>query len=116
MVKQTASINRVNQNERQLLIKRPEGDASVRTAMLKTDRKVRAEVVKCLCDEITGSYDIPANVATEAIKLALRYDEKEQVGNQPNDLDRDEIWGAMMVGAMQELQNRFGTKKIGNQS
>lgn len=116
MVKQTASINRVNQNERQLLIKRLEGDASVRTAMLKTDRKVRAEVVKCLCDEITGSYDIPANVATEAIKLALRYDEKEQVGNQPNDLDRDELWVAMMVGAMQELQNRFGTKKIGNQS
>lgn len=53
MVKQTASINRVNQNKPQLLIKR---------------------------------------------------------------LERDEIWGAMMVGAMQELQHRFGTKKRGNKS
>ena len=43
-VKQTASNNRVNQNKRQLLIKRPEGNASVRTAMSKTDMKVGAEV------------------------------------------------------------------------
>jgi len=52
-VKQTASINRVNQNKPQLLIKR---------------------------------------------------------------LERDEIWGAMMVGAMQELRHRFGTKKRGIKS
>ena len=110
MVKQTASINRVNQNKRQLLIKRLEGDPSVRTAMSKTDRRARTEVVKYLCDEITGSYDIPPNVAEEAVKLALRYDEKEQVSRQKNTIDRDEIWGAMMVGAMQELQKRFGTK------
>ena len=110
MVKQTASINRVNQNKRQLLIKRLEGDPSVRTAMSKADRRARTEVVKYLCDEITGSYDIPPNVAEEAVKLALRYDEKEQVGRQKNTIDRDKIWGAMMVGAMQELQKRFGTK------
>ena len=110
MVKQTASINRVNQNKRQLLIKRLEGDPSVRTAMSKADLRARTEVVKYLCDEITGSYDIPPNVAEEAVKLALRYDEKEQVSRQKNTIDRDEIWGAMMVGAMQELQKRFGTK------
>ena len=110
MVKQTASINRVNQNKRQLLIKRLEGDPSVRTAMSKADRRARTEVVKYLCDEITGSYDIPPNVAEEAVKLALRYDEKEQVGRQKNTIDRDEIWGAMMAGAMLELQKRFGTK------
>ncbi len=110
MVKQTASINRVNQNKRQLLIKRLEGDPSVRTAMSKTDQRARAEVVKYLSDEIIGSYDIPSNVAEEAVKLALRYDEKDQVALQKNALDRDEIWGAMMVGAMQELQKRFGTK------
>lgn len=110
MVKQTASINRVNQNKRQLLIKRLEGDPSVRTAMSKTDRRARTEVVKYLCDEITGSYDIPPNVAEEAVKLALRYDEQGPVGRQKNTIDRDEIWGAMMVGAMQELQKRFGTK------
>ena len=110
MVKQTASINRVNQNKRQLLIKRLEGDPSVRTAMSKADRRARTEVVKYLCDEITGSYDIPPNVAEEAVKLALRYDEQGPVGRQKNTIDRDEIWGAMMVGAMQELQKRFGTK------
>lgn len=110
MVKQTVSINRVNQNKRQLLIKRLEGDPSVRTAMSKTDRRARTEVVKYLCDEITGSYDIPPNVAEEAVKLALRYDEQGPVGRQKNTIDRDEIWGAMMVGAMQELQKRFGTK------
>ena len=110
MVKQTASINRVNQNKRQLLIKRLEGDPSVRTAMSKADRRARTEVVKYLCDEITGSYDIPPNVAEEAVKLALRYDEQGPVGHQKNTIDRDEIWGAMMVGAMQELQKRFGTK------
>ena len=110
MVKQTASISRVNQNKRQLLIKRLEGDPSVRTAMSKADRRARTEVVKYLCDEITGSYDIPANVAAEAVKLALRYDEQGPVGHQKNTIDRDEIWGAMMVGAMQELQKRFGTK------
>ena len=110
MVKQTASINRVNQNKRQLLIKRLEGDPSVRTAMSKADRRARTEVVKSLCDEITGSYDIPPNVAEEAVKLALRYDEQGPVGRQKNTIDRDEIWGAMMVGAMQELQKRFGTK------
>ena len=110
MVKQTASINRVNQNKRQLLIKRLEGDPSVRTAMSKADRRARTEVVKYLCDEITSSYDIPPNVAEEAVKLALRYDEQGPVGRQKNTIDRDEIWGAMMVGAMQELQKRFGTK------
>ncbi len=110
MVKQTASINRVNQNERQLLVKRLEGDPSVRTAMSKTDRRARAEAVKYLCDEITSSYEIPANVAVEAVKLALRYDEKEQLSSQKNEIDRDEIWGAMMVGAMQELEKRFGKK------
>ncbi len=52
-VKQTASINRVNQNKPQVLIKR---------------------------------------------------------------LERDEIWRAMMVGALQELQHRFGTKKRGIKS
>jgi hypothetical protein len=72
--------------------------------------------LKYLCGDVTGKHNIPAKVATEAIKPALRYDEKEQVGNQPNDLDRDELWGAMMVGAMQELQHRFGTKKRGNKS
>lgn len=111
MVKLTAKINRENQNERQVLIKRLEADSKVKSAMTKADRRVRSDVVNFLSGEITDNYDIPKDIAAKAIRLALQYDEKEPLHDAKKDLQQDEIWGAMMVGAKQELEKRFGKKR-----
>jgi AcrR family transcriptional regulator len=111
MVKLTARINREHQSDRQLLIKHLEADATVRNTMARTDQKNRTKVIGFLSNEITENYDIPQDIAENAVKLALRYDEKEQLRSVKDDTQQDEIWGAMIVGAMQELEKRFGTKR-----
>ncbi len=105
MVRLTASISREQQNERQRLIKRLEADEKVRAAMLDADQRTRAQVVEFLGGEITANYDIPEKVAMTAVRLALKYESESDTEQQ------DEIWGAMIVGAMKELETRYGKKR-----
>jgi hypothetical protein len=55
MVKLTAKINRENQNERQLLIRRLEADLTVRSSSARTDQQARMDVVNFLSREITDN-------------------------------------------------------------
>ncbi len=111
MVKLTAKINRENQNDRQLLLKRLEADVTVRKAMAKTDQQGRSDVVKFLSKEITTHFDVPKDIAADAVRLALRFQEQDRLYSVQDQVKRDEIWGAMMVGAMQELEKRFGKNR-----
>lgn len=110
MVKLTSRINREHQNDRQRLIKHLEADNNLKQSMATTDQKSRTKVVEFLSQEIINNYDIPEDIASKAVRLALRYDEKEPLVNLNSSNQQDEIWGAMIVGAMQELEKRFGTK------
>jgi len=111
MVKLTAKINRENQNDRQLLLKRLEADVTVRKAMAKTDQQGRSDVVKFLSKETTTHFDVPKDIAADAVRLALRFQEQDRLYSVQDQVKRDEIWGAMMVGAMQELEKRFGKNR-----
>jgi hypothetical protein len=46
------------------------------------------------------------DIAANAIRLALRYDEQDLLHNVNDDTQQVEIWGAM-----QELEKRFGRKR-----
>ena len=111
MVKLTEKINRENQNDRQLLLKRLEADDTARKAMAKTDQQGRSDVVKFLSKEITTHFDVPKDIAADAVRLALRFQEQDRLYSVQDQVKRDEIWGAMMVGAMQELEKRFGKNR-----
>jgi TetR/AcrR family transcriptional regulator, fatty acid biosynthesis regulator len=111
MVKLTAKISRQNQNDRLLLLKRLEADVTVRKAMAKTDQQGRSDVVKFLSKEITTHFDVPKDIAADAVRLALRFQEQDRLYSVDDQIKQDEIWGAMMVGAMQELEKRFGKNR-----
>jgi AcrR family transcriptional regulator len=115
MVKVTEKINREHHSERQLLIKHLQADAAVRNSMARTDQESRKQVVEFLSSEITGNYDIPQDIVESAVKLILRYNEDEQLRSIKDETRLDEVWGAMIVGAMQELEKRFG-EQVGKQA
>ncbi|MDG1204310.1 MAG: hypothetical protein P8N51_02945, partial [Pseudomonadales bacterium] len=108
-------INREHHSERQLLIKHLQADAAVRNSMARTDQENRKQVVEFLSSEITGNYDIPQDIVESAVKLILRYNEDEQLRSIKDETRLDEVWGAMIVGAMQELEKRFG-EQVGKQT
>ena len=111
----TEKINREHNGERQLLIKHLQADAAVRNSMARTDQKNRKQVVEFLSSEITGNYDIPQDIVESAVKLIFRYDEDEHLRSIKDETRLDEVWGAMIVGAMQELEKRFG-EQVGKQT
>lgn len=111
MVRLTAKINRQNHFGRLLLLNRLEADASLRKVLAKTDRQGRSDVVNFLSKEITDNFDVPGDIAADAVKLALHYGEKDLLRSVEDQLKQDEIWGAMMVGAMQELEKRYGNRR-----
>jgi AcrR family transcriptional regulator len=115
MVKVTEKINREHHSERQILIKHLQADAAVRNSMARTDQESRKQVVEFLSSEITGNYDIPQDIVESAVKLILRYNEDEQLRSIKDETRLDEVWGAMIVGAMQELEKRFG-EQVGKQA
>lgn len=111
MVRLTAKISRQNRFGRLLLLNRLEADASLRKLLAETDRQGRSDVVNFLSKEITDNFDVPGDIAADAVKLALHYGEKNLLSSVEDQLKQDEIWGAMMVGAMQELEKRYGNRR-----
>ncbi|MEM7017035.1 MAG: helix-turn-helix domain-containing protein [Pseudomonadota bacterium] len=108
MVKITASINRASQDDRRLLIKRLASEPSIAAAMAEEDQRNRFNIVKFLSHEIIDNFDIPVPIAQHATALALRYDPETTGESTYSTAQLDDIWGAMMVGAMKELEKRYG--------
>ncbi|MEM9623173.1 MAG: helix-turn-helix domain-containing protein [Pseudomonadota bacterium] len=108
MVRKTAQISRANRHSRRLLIQRLSADPAIQAVMQSEDVANRQRIVAFLSREIVHNYAIPPRLAELATALALRYDEMpefaETFAADPTELD--EIWAAMIVGAMQELQRR----------
>lgn len=102
IVRVTERANRANADKRELLISRLSADVDIANAMKKIDRENRKTVVSYLSDKIQQFYQLPDEVAEVATRLALKYD-------IPPRLERhvDEVWGAMIVGAMGELERRY---------
>ena len=108
MVKTTAHISRVAQRERQLIVKRLSADPVLQAVMAKEDLKNRAGITTFLTNEIVEHFDIPPAIARQATALALGYDTAKTDTDAPS---LDDIWGAMIVGAMQELEKRYGNQQ-----
>jgi AcrR family transcriptional regulator len=111
MAKATAQINRTAANESRLLIKRLSADPTVGQAMASARNADRESVLRVLCEQVTNSYLIPAPIARKAVMLALGYDEEDPAAKADSQLD--EIWGAMMTGAMRELEQRYKPQELG---
>ncbi|MCR9259331.1 MAG: TetR/AcrR family transcriptional regulator [Pseudomonadaceae bacterium] len=105
MARATAQINRTSARDKQLLIKRLSADPSVAEAMDAVRSEDKQRVIDVLVEQVTQSYAIPTPVARKAVMLALGFDEEDAVSQ--DDEQMDEIWGAMMSGAMQELEKRY---------
>ncbi|MDA9064526.1 TetR/AcrR family transcriptional regulator [Pseudomonadales bacterium] len=108
MVKTTAHISRVAQSERQLIIKRLSSDPVLKRSMAKEDLKNRVGIMAFLVAEIVEHFDIPPAIAHQATALALGYDPVTVKADAPS---LDDVWGAMIVGAMRELEKRYGSQQ-----
>ena len=104
MVRVTSRISRAAKNDRAKLVERLANDPLLVDRVAKGERANRARVVRFLSGEIIKNFDLPKDLATQATRLALRFED------DPKDSEAhlDEIWGAMIVGAMTELERRYG--------
>jgi TetR/AcrR family transcriptional regulator, fatty acid biosynthesis regulator len=105
MATATARINRSSARDKQLLIKRLSADPTVAQAMDAVRSEDKQRVLDILVQQVTANYAIPAAVARKAVMLALGFDQEDELAQ--DDEQMDEIWGAMMAGAMQELEKRY---------
>lgn len=111
MSKATAQINRTAASDSRLLIRRLSADPMLGQAMASARNEDRESVLAVLCEQVTNSYVIPPSIARKAVMLALGYDEEDPAAQA--DAQLDEIWGAMMTGAMRELEERYKPQEQG---
>ena len=97
----TERVNREHHHERQQLVRRLQAVPDIQTSMQDFDRRNRRSVEKYIVAEITNHFAMTDDIALTAARLALGYD----IPGANN--KTDEIWGAMMVGAMAELEKRY---------
>lgn len=109
MVRVTARISRQTTDERQALVSRLATDPLLASRVAKDERRNRASVVQFLTKEITGTFNLSPELATKATRLALRFEPDAQLSAQAEE-ELDDIWGAMIVGAMTELERRYGSE------
>ncbi len=111
MARATAHINHERQNSRGVLVARLRGEPDIAGPLLAHEDKTRAAVQAFLVGEVTRHFDVPLDVALTATDLVIGPGAKA-VNRSPDQLAHmDEIWGAMMVGAMNELEQRYGRKR-----
>ena len=72
---------------------------------------VLVAIMAFLTAEIVRNFNIPAAIARQATTLALGYDSAAAAAEAPA---LEDIWGAMIVGAMQELEKRYGNPQEPN--
>ncbi len=115
MVRATARITRQAHDERQQLVERLATDPLLAGRVANDERRNRASVVSFLTREITDNFRISSALAAKATRLALRYEPDAKLSARERQ-ELDEIWGAMMVGAMTELERRYGGKAAGERT
>lgn len=115
MVRVTARISRQSTGERQKLVSRLATDPLLASRVAKDERRNRASVVRFLANEITGAYDLSPELAAKATRLALRFEPDARLSARAKE-ELDEIWGAMIVGAMTELERRYGSESAGEKN
>ena len=113
MASGTARINRSSARDKQLLIKRLSADPTVVEAMDAVRSEDKQRVLEVLVNQVTANYAIPDQVARKAVMLALGFAQDD--AQSRDDEQMDEIWGAMMSGAMQELETRYKPHKAKEQ-
>ena len=104
MVRVTSRISRAAKNDRAKLVERLANDPLLVDRVAKGERANRARVVRFLSGEIIKHFDLPKDIAKKATRLALRFEDDPK----DSEYQLDEIWGAMIVGAMTELERRYG--------
>jgi len=104
MARDTHQINEVHEQRRGLLIQRLKADPAIRDSVAKIEAAGRADVFDYLSRSITRNFELPAGIAQTATSLILNFD---LVPSQSGP-GSDEIWAAMMQGAMLELKKRYG--------
>ncbi|XOV88438.1 MAG: TetR/AcrR family transcriptional regulator [Pseudomonadota bacterium] len=108
MARATAHINHERQNSRGVLVARLRGEPAIAGPLLAHEEKTRAGVRAFLVGEVTRHFDIPPEVAGTVAELVMG-PAPGAVNRTAEEIDHmDAVWGAMMVGAMNELARRYG--------
>lgn len=110
MARATAHNNHQRFSDRGLLIERLRGDPEIASVMTAIDAKARAAVIDYLTKQVTTHFNIPVGIARTATSLAIGPGQHPMSFTPLQIKQMDEVWGAMMTGAMQELEKRFGKK------
>ncbi len=107
MVRETHRINREEGQTRVELVNRLQADPEMKLKIERSKRKTQQEVVDFVTAEIQRTYALETGLAQTAARLAMGYPvvDGEAV---------DEIWAVMMSGAMQALEQTYGSKKKSN--
>lgn len=108
MARTTAHNNHVQRSERGILIERLRGDPEIAGAMRGVERRSRKRVIRYLSAQVTANFAIPEDVAQVAVELAIGPGHEYRKLTDEETATMDDVWGAMMVGAMKELERRYG--------
>lgn len=101
MVRETHRINREEGQTRVELVSRLQADPDMKLRLERSTGKTQQEVVEFVSGEIKNSFDLDSELAQTAARLAMGYPVEDSE-------ETDQIWAAMMTGAMKELESRFG--------
>lgn len=87
------------------------GEPAVAAAMEDVVPAERAAVRDFLANQVTDNFDVPERVARMAVMLLMGLEQEAARHALPGSLDEFEsLWGAMITGAMKELERRFGSE------
>tara|TARA_R110001592_G_C12915875_1_gene728050 strand:- start:130 stop:759 length:630 start_codon:yes stop_codon:yes gene_type:complete len=111
MARSTAHTNSVRRNERGLLVERLRGDPEVAVVMQDIDRRTREGVIRYLTKQISTHFNVPKRIAEMATQLVIGPGHEHQKLSPRRLEEMDDVWSVMMVGAMKELEQRYGSSE-----
>jgi AcrR family transcriptional regulator len=106
MARETYRISENHRQNRGRLIEYLKADPEVEAAIREFEQRGRGEVMDYLGRTIANHFELSEDLARAATALLLGFD----LEPQPDNPDNEEIWGAMMQGAMLELKKRYGDR------
>lgn len=94
--------------ERGPFIERLMSEPAVAAAMESVVLDERAAVTEFLTRHVVRNFAIPERIATMSVMLLLGLEKEAAGGDLPGSLDEfEDLWGAMIVGALRELERRY---------
>jgi AcrR family transcriptional regulator len=106
MARETYRISENHRQNRGRLIENLKADPEVEAAIREFEQRGRGKVMDYLGRTIANHFELSEDLARAATALLLGFD----LEPQPDNPDNEEIWGAMMQGAMLELKKRYGDR------